>query len=120
MRSQKRENLGIPTLRNYQKIYVIVKQNAEALNQQFSVFTREGLTKPLLGKGQSPYQLVGDITIRENGVLNQLKNLMSTRPVDLMKFLQECFETMPRRLVNTLCNSNTTWGHFHKTGSEPE
>lgn len=76
VKSQKRESLGIPTLRKEGRTHVSDQQKAEALNSQFSgVFTRENSAQPLPDKGHSPYLPVQDLTINVNGVTKQLETL---------------------------------------------
>ena len=67
VKSQRRETLGILSLRKDGRTHVTDQQKAEALNQQFSgVFTRENPAQALPDKG---------LTIETNGVIKQLQTL---------------------------------------------
>ncbi len=76
VRSQKRETLGIPTLRVGDKVFATDKEKAEVLNSQFSsVFTREDQSVILPDKGPSPYPSIDDHSVGQNGVTKQLQQL---------------------------------------------
>ncbi len=73
VKSQKRESLGVPTLKVNGRLHVTDKDKAEALNQQYcSVFSTSD-NSDLPDLGHSPYPDIDNLDIGINGVTKQLK-----------------------------------------------
>ena len=69
------ENIGIPPLRQDDKLYPTDKDKAECLNSYFkSVFTEEGTHQDHI-QGPSPYRDIGHLHIHRPGVEKQLQQL---------------------------------------------
>ncbi len=79
IKSQKRESLGVPTLRVNGKLHVTDEDKAAALNQQYcSVFSQsDNSVVPDLGP--SPYPDIGDLEIGQSGVTKQLKAVKTAK-----------------------------------------
>ena len=74
IKANKRENIGIPTLRVNEKPITNDRDKANALNNQFtSVFTSESYPIPVID--HSLYSSIPPLDIGTNGIIKQLKNL---------------------------------------------
>ena len=74
IKANKRENIGIPTLRINDKPITNYRDKANALNNQFtSVFTSERYPIPVIDP--SLYSNMPPLDIGTNGIIKQLKNL---------------------------------------------
>ena len=74
IKANKRENIGIPTLRVNEKPITNDRDKANALNNQFSsVFTSERYPIPVID--HSLYSSIPPLDIGTNGIIKQLKNL---------------------------------------------
>ena len=74
IKANKRENIGIPTLRVNDKPITNDRDKANALNNQFSsVFTNERYPIPVID--HSLYSSMPHLDIGINGIIKQLKNL---------------------------------------------
>ena len=74
IKANKRENIGIPTLRVNEKPITNDRDKTNALNNQFtSVFTSESYPIPVID--HSLYSSIPPLDIGTNGIIKQLKNL---------------------------------------------
>ena len=74
IKANKRENIGIPTLRVNEKPITNDRDKANALNNQFtSVFTSESYPIPVID--HSLYSSIPPLDIGTNGIIKQLKKL---------------------------------------------
>lgn len=79
VKNQKRDSVGIPTLKKDETLYFTSDQKADALNRQFSsVFTQDD-ANPLPCMGPCPYTPIADLEIGLNGIVKQLKQLKANK-----------------------------------------
>ena len=79
VKANKRENIGIPTLRVNDKPITNDRDKANTLNTQFtSVFTSERYPIPVIDP--SLYSSMPPLDIGTNGIIKQLKNLKQNKP----------------------------------------
>ena len=75
IKARKQDSMNIGTLKSEGTIAESAESKANLLNKQFvSVFTKEDLTN-IPDKGQSPFRLMNDIIINENGVKKCIERL---------------------------------------------
>ena len=118
IKANKRENIGIPTLRVDDKPITNDRNKAIALNSQFiSVLTSERYPIPVIAP--SLYCSMPPLDIGTNGIIKQLKNLSqnkATGPDELpARILMETTEQIAP-IITTSSNSHTTQANYPTTG----
>ena len=88
MKANKRENIGIPSLRVNDKPITNDRDKANALNNQFpSVFTSERYPLPVIDP--SVYSSMPPLDIGTNGIIKQLTNLNQNKATGPDEFLRK-------------------------------
>ena len=111
IKANKRENIGIPTLRVNDKPITNDRDKANALNNQFSsVFTNERYPIPVID--HSLYASMPPLDIGTNGIIKQLKNLnqnKATGPEELpARVLKETAEQIAPIITHIFQQSYNT------------
>ena len=121
------ENMGIPTLRQGDSIFISAKDKADLLNKHFeSVFTRDNGSLPT-STSTSTYCAnflnIGDILFDESGVQKLLANLNVSKSSGPDGISPRCLQVLSARIYLVFChlffNRVSAWVPFRVTGLKP-